>query len=244
MSGRTGRPPRQRLCAVVAAGLVLLLSGCGGQSAPAPPAAAAPSAASQAEPLQRYLGKQVTLVGTVGQVYSEGAVTVVLGGASNGDPGEGNTKQQALLVLSKSSIGVQSGSSVQLTGTLLPGFSAQAAQRYGASFPEGALGDAYNGQPYIEAVFVAPKISANVTTGGDGGFSGSGIASLGTTAAGTSSDKQDTTRPDSGGPGGGSGSTGDSGSSGSGGSGGSTGGGSTGGGGSGGGGSGSGGSGG
>ena len=81
--------------------------------APPPPSVAAPTAADRAEPLQRYLGQQVTLVGTVGQVYSDSAVTLVLGGASNGNQGEGNTKQQALLVLSKSSVALQPGSSVQ-----------------------------------------------------------------------------------------------------------------------------------
>jgi hypothetical protein len=117
---------------------------------------------------QSYTGKQVTITGTVGQVVDPHAFTVTTGDAHGG-------AAQTLLAVDRQTTSLTPGSPVQITETLQPMFSAEAAQ----AFTEGSLGQGafadYNGKPYVQAVFTGPA-SANLTRGQGGVF---GVGSSG-----------------------------------------------------------------
>ena len=77
-------------------------------------------------------------------------------------------------MLTKSQTNLTAGSPVQITGTLTGAYSNQAAQSIIGSSPSQTL-SAYNGQPFINGSFVSPTISANLTSGNNGGFFGNGV---------------------------------------------------------------------
>jgi len=170
--GATTLTTRAALVAL-AASSALVVTACGGgqrQNAPAP-ASPQPTVGNASVNAQQFVGQQVTLVGTVGQLLSPTAFTLAPGGTGG------------VLVLSRAPVAVPPGGSVQVTGTLLANYTDQAARRFGAVVPAGAATQAYTGQPFVEAAFVSSRISANVTTGGNGGFTGTGIMTQGGTAA-------------------------------------------------------------
>ena len=106
---------------------------------------------------QSYTSKQVTITGTVGQVIDPHAFTVTTGNEQGG-------AAQTLLAVDKQTTSLTPGSPVQITGTLQPMFSTEAAQAFtGGSLGQGAFAD-YNGKPYVQAVFTGPA-SANLTRG-------------------------------------------------------------------------------
>jgi hypothetical protein len=88
-----------------------------------------------------------------------------------------------VLVLSRTPVAVTPGGSVQVTGMLAADYTDQAARRFGAAVPAGPATQVYTGQPFVEAAFVSSRISANMTTGGNGGFTGTGILTQGGTLA-------------------------------------------------------------
>jgi hypothetical protein len=166
----------------VAASSALVLGACGGGHAggqqgeaaqgggnPGVSTSSACAAASQIlDNTQSYTGKQVTVTGTVGQVVDPHAFSVTTGNANGG-------AAQTLLAVDKHATSLTQGSPVQITGTLQPTFSSEAAQAFtGGSLGQAAL-TAYNGKPYVQAVFTGP-VSANLTRGQGGVF---GIGSSG-----------------------------------------------------------------
>jgi len=161
----------------------LVLGACGGhtggqqggtaQSGGNPGASTSSACAAATQILdhtQSYTGKHVTITGTVGQVVDPHAFTVTTGNEQGG-------AAQILLVVDKQTTSLTPGSPVQITGTLQPMFSTEAAQAFtGGSLGQGAFAD-YNGKPYVQAVFTGPA-SANLTRG-QGGVFGLGSSGCG-----------------------------------------------------------------
>jgi hypothetical protein len=166
----------------VAASSALVLSACGGGHAGGQqggaaqgggnPGASTSSACAAASQIlnkpQSYTGKQVTVTGTVRQVVDPHTFSVTTGNSHRG-------AAQTLLAVDKQATSLTAGSPVQITGTLQPTFSTEAAQAFtGGSLGQAALTD-YNGKPYLQAVSTGP-VSANLTRGQGGVF---GIGSSG-----------------------------------------------------------------
>jgi hypothetical protein len=207
--------------AAIAASSALVLGACGGgggeaANAPANHQAAPPAqngagnsggaagvtscvASSQVlSNTQSYVGKPVTITGTVAQVVGQHAFTVtptansnggILGNGNNNNNGNNsnnsNNNTQTVLAVAKSSTQLTPGSPVQVTGMLQPTFDPNQA----ATFTGGNLGQdqgaftSYNGKPYVQAEFAGP-ISANLTQGGqNNGILNSGIGSNNNCAA-------------------------------------------------------------
>ncbi|HXT46979.1 MAG TPA: hypothetical protein VN748_23165, partial [Pseudonocardiaceae bacterium] len=59
------------------------------------------------------------------------------------------------------------GSPVQVTGTLQPTFDTNQAQTFTGGNLDQAAFTAYNGKPYVQAVFAGP-VSANLANNGQG----------------------------------------------------------------------------
>jgi hypothetical protein len=132
---------------------------------------------------QSYAGQQITVTGTVGQAVGQHAFTItannngggILGNGNNNNNGNNNgannngNNGQTLLAVAKETTGMPTpGSPVQITGTLQPTFDMnQAAAFAGGNLDQAAL-NAYNGKPYIQAVFAGP-VSANLANNGQGG---------------------------------------------------------------------------
>jgi hypothetical protein len=166
----------------VAASSALVLGACGGGPAggqqggaaqgggnPGASTSSACAAASQVlNSTQSYAGKQITMTGTVGQVIDPHAFTVTTGNTQGG-------AAKTLLAMDKQTTSLTPGSPVEITGKLQPAFSTEAAQTFtGGTVNQDAF-SAYNGKPYVQAVFAGPA-SANLTRGQGGVF---GIGSSG-----------------------------------------------------------------
>jgi hypothetical protein len=131
---------------------------------------------------QSYTGQQITVTGTVGQVVGPHAFTVaangnnagnnnggILGGnnnANNGNNAQGGGTQ-TLLAVDKETTSLTPGSPVQVTGTLQPTFDTNQAQTFTGGNLDQAAFTAYNGKPYVQAVFAGP-VSANLANNGQG----------------------------------------------------------------------------
>jgi hypothetical protein len=115
---------------------------------------------------QDYTGKPVTITGTVGQVVSQHAFTVI--------PSSNNRSTiQAVLTLDKDTIALAPGSPVQVEGMLQPTFDPNQAATYtGGNLGHGDFAP-YNGKPYAQAEFAGP-ISANLTRESTSGILQSG----------------------------------------------------------------------
>lgn len=133
---------------------------------------------------QSYAGKPVTITGTVAQVIGQHAFTIspssnnsgggILGNGnnsnnsanSNNNANNGNNAQPVLAV-DRDTTQLTAGSPVQVTGMLQPTFD----QNQAATFTNGNLGqgafNAYNGKPYVQAVFAGP-VSANLANNSQG----------------------------------------------------------------------------
>jgi hypothetical protein len=114
---------------------------------------------------QSYAGQQVTLTGTVGQAIGSHAFTIT---ANNNTGSNTSNNAQTLLAVAKETTGMPTpGSPIQVTGTLQPTFDMnQAAAFAGGNLDQAGL-NAYNGKPYVQAVFAGP-VSANLTNGQGG----------------------------------------------------------------------------
>ncbi|MBV9057526.1 MAG: hypothetical protein JOZ09_00010 [Pseudonocardiales bacterium] len=165
----------------VAASSALVLGACGGGQAGGQGGVAqgggsgsgggssACAAASQVlNKTQAYANKQVTTTGTVGQVVGPHAFTVI----TNNPQGGG---AQTLLAVENETASLTPGSPVEVTGKFQPAFSTDQAQAFTGGTLDQATFTAYNGKPYIQAVFAGPA-SANLTRGQGGVF---GIGSNG-----------------------------------------------------------------
>jgi hypothetical protein len=108
--------------------------------------------------MQSYIGQQVTMTGAIGQVVGPHAFTVIASGNAQG------VQPQAVLAVAKETMSLTAGSPVQVVGSLQPTFSAEAAQAFTGGSPDQAGLTAYNGKPYVQAVFVGP-VSANLSGG-------------------------------------------------------------------------------
>jgi hypothetical protein len=108
--------------------------------------------------MQSYTGQQVTMTGAIGQVVGPHAFTLIASGNAQG------ATPQAVLVATKEAISLTAGSPVQITGTLQPAFSPEAAQAFTGASPGQAALTAYNGKPYVQAMFIGP-VSANLSGG-------------------------------------------------------------------------------
>jgi len=114
---------------------------------------------------QSYAGQQVTLTGTVGQAIGPNAFTIT---ANNNTGSNTGNNTQTLLAVAKETTGMPTpGSPIQVTGTLQPTFDMnQAAAFTGGNLDQAGL-NAYNGKPYVQAVYAGP-VSANLTNGQGG----------------------------------------------------------------------------
>lgn len=132
---------------------------------------------------QAYAGQQITVTGTVGQAIGQHAFTItannnngggILGngnnnGANNNGANNNGNNAQTLLAVAKETTGMPTpGSPVQIVGTLQPTFDMNQAVAFaGGNLDQAAL-TAYNGKPYVQAVFAGP-VSANLANNGQGG---------------------------------------------------------------------------
>jgi hypothetical protein len=167
----------------VAASSALVLGACGGgagqqggtaQGGETPGGAATSSCALAGQvvnDMKTYAGKQVTVTGTVGQVIGPHAMTLT---SSGNTPG---ATQQTVLVVVKDTASLAAGSPVQVTGKLEPAFSTEQAAAFTGGTLDQAAFAAYNGKPYIQAVFAGPA-SANISRG-EGGILGIGSSGCG-----------------------------------------------------------------
>jgi hypothetical protein len=114
---------------------------------------------------QSYAGQQVTLTGTVGQAIGSHAFTIT---ANNNTGSNTSNNAQTLLAVAKETTGMPTpGSPIQVTGTLQTTFDMnQAAAFAGGNLDQAGL-NAYNGKPYVQAVFAGP-VSSNLTNGQGG----------------------------------------------------------------------------
>jgi hypothetical protein len=164
----------------IAASSALLLGACGGgENAPAghqaaPPqigagnSAGGPSVSScvPADQIlnntQSYVGKEVTITGTVGQVVNQHAFAVAIAGNSNNASNAQGGRTQTLLAVTQGAMPLTPGAPVQITGMLQPAFD----RSHAATFAGGNLGEgsftSFNGKPYVQAAFAGPA-SANLT---------------------------------------------------------------------------------
>jgi len=120
---------------------------------------------------QSYIGQQVTITGTVAQVVGPHAFTIaangnnnnggIVGGNNNGNNAQGSGTQ-TLLAVDKETTSLTPGSSVQVTGTLQPTFDTNQAQTFTGGNLDQAAFTAYNGKPYVQAVYAGPA-SANLS---------------------------------------------------------------------------------
>jgi hypothetical protein len=125
---------------------------------------------------QSYAGQQITVTGTVGQAIGQHAFTITTNnnnGNNNGANNNGNnnngTNAQTLLAVAKETTGMPTpGSPVQITGTLQPTFDMNQAVAFAGGNLDQAGLTAYNGKPYVQAVFAGP-VSANLANNGQGG---------------------------------------------------------------------------
>jgi hypothetical protein len=164
----------------IAASSALALGACGGGHAGGQQGGAAQgggnagaggsnacAAASQVlNKTQTYAGKQVTTTGTVGQVVGPHAFTVTTGGNTSGGTA------QTVLAVEKETVSLTPGSSVEVTGKFEPTFSTDQAQAFTGGTLDQATLTAYDGKPYIQAVFAGPA-SANLSRS-QGGILGIG----------------------------------------------------------------------
>jgi DNA/RNA endonuclease YhcR with UshA esterase domain len=141
---------------------------------------------------QYYVGKQVTITGTIAQVVSRHAFTVATTGNNNNGGAAQAGRTQTVLAVVKETMPLTPGAPVQITGTLQPTFdSNQAATFTGGNIGQGAF-IPFNGKPYVQAEFAGP-VSANLIRGGQSG----GILSGGNSGSGSCaavSDVLNTTR--------------------------------------------------
>lgn len=101
---------------------------------------------------QSYIGKQVTMTGSVAQAVGPHAFTIAT---------KGNNTQPVLAV-DKDNMQLTEGSPVQVTGTFQPSFDPnQAAPYTGGSLGQGSF-NSFHGKPYVQADFAGP-ISTNLT---------------------------------------------------------------------------------
>lgn len=170
--------------AAVAASSALVLGACGGGQAGGQQGATAQggsnagvsgssacAAASQIlDKPQTYAGKQVTLIGTIGQVVGSNAFTMT----TNKTHGGGT---QTLLAVEKQTTSLTPGSPVEVTGKFQPAFSTDQAQAFTGGNLDQAASTAYTGKPYLQAVFTSP-VSANLARG-QGGVLGIGSSGCG-----------------------------------------------------------------
>ena len=182
----------------IAASSALVLGACGGgdgtaahhqggtaQGGGSPGVGKSSSCAAASDVLsntQSYAGKQVTVTGKIDRVVGPHAFTVAATNPStsgNNSNAQGSATQ-SLLAVDKESTALTPGSPVELTGTLQPTFDANQAAVFAGGNLDRAAFTAYNGQPYVQAVFAGPE-SANLARSDqsgivNGGNSGSSCA--------------------------------------------------------------------
>jgi hypothetical protein len=170
--------------AAVAASSALVLSACGGgqaggqqggtaqggSNAGAGGSSACAAASQILDKPQAYAGKQVTVIGTMGQVVGPNAFTMT----TNNTHGDG---AQTLLAVERQSTSLTPGSPVEATGKFEPAFSTDQAQAFTGGTIDQAVSTAYTGKPYLQAVSTGPA-SANLARG-QGGFFGIGGSGCG-----------------------------------------------------------------
>jgi len=164
--------------AAVAASSALVLGACGSQGATAQGGSnagvngsSACAAASQIlDKPQAYAGKQVTLIGTIGQAVGPNAFTMT----TNNTHGDGT---QTLLAVERQTTSLTPGSPVEVTGKFEPAFSTDQAQAFTGGTIDQAASTAYTGKPYLQALFTSP-VSANLAHG-QGGVLGIGTSGCG-----------------------------------------------------------------
>jgi hypothetical protein len=122
--GATRPTTRAALIAVAASSALVLTARGGGQRQNAPaPASPQPTVGNAPVNAQQFVGQQVTLVKTVGQLLSPTAFILAPGGSGG------------VLVLSRTPVTATPGGSAQVTGTLMANYTDQPARRFGAVVP-------------------------------------------------------------------------------------------------------------
>jgi energy-converting hydrogenase Eha subunit E len=113
-----------------------------------------------------YAGKQVTVTGTVATIIGPHAFTVAANNGGRKSLTDGNNDNtQTLLTLDKTDQFRTAGSPIEVTGVLQATYDAHQAQAFAEHDLDEAELIAYNGKPYIQAVFAGP-VSANLTSNG------------------------------------------------------------------------------
>lgn len=174
------RPVVRGALLAVAASSALVLSACGNGNAP-PNNGAASHVGNlvQVDP-HSFVGKQVTLAGEVGQVFGPGVFSVVPGGGAGGanppsmSSGSSTGPTSAMLVVTKQQVDLSAAAPVQLTGPVVADFTPDAVQGYLGRNLTNAGVNAFVGQPFVEADFVTPTVSADLIHGRQGAFFGTG----------------------------------------------------------------------
>lgn len=120
---------------------------------------------------QSYANQQVTMVGTVGQLVGQHGFTITANNAGNNT---GNNAQ-TLLAVAKETTGMAvhgaaptPGSPIQVVGMLQPTFDVSQATTFAGGNLDPTAFNAYNGKPYVQALYAGP-VSANLTSGQGGG---------------------------------------------------------------------------
>ena len=90
-----------------------------------------------------------------------------MGGNNNNGNNAQGSGTQTLLAVDKETTSLTPGSPVQVTGTLQPTFDTNQAQTFTGGNLDQAAFTAYNGKPYVQAVFAGP-VSANLANNGQG----------------------------------------------------------------------------
>jgi hypothetical protein len=108
--------------------------------------------------IQSYSGQQVTMTGAIGQVVGPHAATVIASGSAQG------VTAQPVLAVTKETMPLTTGSPVEVTGMLQPAFATNQAQAFTGGALDQAAFTAYDGKPYVQAVFTGP-VSANLSGG-------------------------------------------------------------------------------
>lgn len=135
--------------------------------------------------MQSYTGKEVTITGTVVQLVSPHAFSVVANGNNGGGIlGNGNNSNNAetVLAVTKDTTPLTAGSPVQVTGTVQPTFDPnQAATFTGGNIGQGEF-TSFTGKPYVQAELSGP-VSANLAHGSQGGILSGGNSGTGSCAS-------------------------------------------------------------
>ena len=115
---------------------------------------------------QSYAGQQVTVTGTIAQIIGAHGVTIVPTGSNNNA-----TNAQTLLAVAqdvaKDNMPMNPGAPVQVTGTLQPTFDISQATTFAGGNLDPRTYTAYQGKPYVQAVYVGPA-SVNLSGGQHG----------------------------------------------------------------------------